>query len=221
MFVSFDSAALLPLLGYGFALGWSVAWPPGPINAEIVRRGLARGFWPGYGLCLGACTGDATWAVVVALGAGVLFAVPAMHLAMGIASAVLLVLLACIFLRGAWHGLKLWRAGEAPTAPARFESGRAGYLLGLTMALTSPWNIAFWLAVIGRPETSQLGLAASFVVASAVIVGAAAWGLLLSGAVVILRMKFASAAWEVCAKGFTGLLMLYFAARSIVRLLGG
>jgi len=221
MFMSFSMSATLPLLGYGFALGWSVAWPPGPINAEIVRRGLGRGFWSGYGLCLGACTGDAAWAVVVALGAGVLFTDPTTRLAMAIASAVLLVLLAYIFLRGAWHGLRLWRAGVTPSAPARFESGRAGYLLGLTMALTSPWNIAFWLAVIGRPETSQLGLAAIFVVASAVIVGAAAWGLLLSGAVVVLRVKFASAAWEVCAKGLTGLLMLYFAARSIARILGG
>ena len=219
--MSFDTAALLPLLGYGFALGWSVAWPPGPINAEIVRRGLARGFWSGYGLCLGACTGDAIWAVVVVLGAGVLFVEPTTRFAMGIASVILLVLLAYIFFRGAWHGLKLWRAGEAPTAPARFESGHAGYFLGLTMALTSPWNIAFWLAVIGRPETSQLGLSASLVVASAVIVGAAAWGLLISGAVVVLRKKFASAAWEVCAKVLTGFLMLYFAARSVERLIGG
>ena len=219
--MDFSASTLLPLLGYGFALGWSVAWPPGPINAEIVRRGLARGFWSGYGLCLGACTGDAGWAVVVALGAGVLFTDPTTRLVMGIASALLLILLAYVFLRGAWHGLNLWRTSATPKAPARFESGRAGYFLGLTMALTSPWNIAFWLAVIGRPETSQLGLAASFVVASAVIVGAAVWGLLLSGAVVILRMKFASAAWEVCAKGFTGLLMLYFAARSIARIVGG
>jgi len=219
--VSFDTTTLLPLLGYGFALGWSVAWPPGPINAEIVRRGLSRGFWSGYGLCLGACTGDAIWAVVVVLGAGVLFVEPTTRLIMGIASVVLLVLLAYVFFRGAWHGLQLWRAGETPAVPARFESGRAGFFLGLTMALTSPWNIAFWLAVIGRPETSQLGLPASLVVAAAVIVGAATWGLLIPGAVVVLRMKFASAAWEVCAKGLTGLLMLYFAARSVERLIGG
>ena len=63
------AAALLPLVTYGFVLGWSVAWPPGPISAEVVRRGLARGFWPAYALCLGASSGDAVWALVVALGA--------------------------------------------------------------------------------------------------------------------------------------------------------
>jgi hypothetical protein len=31
-------------------------------------------------------------------------------------------------------------------------------------------------------------------------------------------MKFVSPAWELFAKGLTGLLMLYFAARSIARL---
>ena len=65
-------AALLPLAGYGLLLGWSVAWPPGPINAEIVRRGLSRGFRPAYGVGLGASTGDAVWAIAVLLGAGVL-----------------------------------------------------------------------------------------------------------------------------------------------------
>jgi threonine/homoserine/homoserine lactone efflux protein len=218
--VTLDRAALPSLLLYGFALGWSVAWPPGPINAEIVRRGLARGFWPAYGLCLGACCGDASWAILVALGAGALFAAPGMHLALGIASTLLLFLLAALFLRGAWSGFAAWRAGPAPASPSRFESGRGGFVLGFTMAMTGPWNLAFWLAVIGRPETLQLGLAASLVVAAAVIAGAASWGVLLAGAVVWLRMRFASPAWEIFARAATGLLMLYFGLRSLLHLLG-
>jgi threonine/homoserine/homoserine lactone efflux protein len=206
---------MLPLLSYGFLLGWSVAWPPGPINAEIVRRGLARGFWPAYGLCLGACSGDAVWALVVALGAGVLFASDAARLALAVLSTALLLVLAYVFLRGAWRAS---RSGAADPAPARFEGGRAGFLLGVTMALTSPWNIAFWLAVIGRPETMQAGLAAALVVAGAVILGAATWGLLLCTGVVLLRLRFASPAWDIVARGATGLLMLYFAVRSAWRL---
>jgi threonine/homoserine/homoserine lactone efflux protein len=219
--VTLDPATLPSLLGYGFALGWSVAWPPGPINAEIVRRGLARGFWPAYSLLLGACLGDASWAVLVALGAGVVFAGAWMHLALGIVSTALLLALAFIYLRGAWHGFSLWRAGRTPAPPRGLDSRRASFLLGLTMALTGPWNMAFWLAVIGRPETLQLGLAGSLVVAVAVILGALAWGLSLTFAVVVLRLRFASAAWELFAKGATGLLMLFFAARSIQRLIAG
>jgi hypothetical protein len=37
-------------LANSYILGWSVAWPPGPINAEMIRRGLPPkdrrgGFW--------------------------------------------------------------------------------------------------------------------------------------------------------------------------------
>ena len=58
----------------GLVLGWSVAWPPGPINAEMIRRALlpwgqGGGFWAAWQLGLGACTGDFLWALGVAAGA--------------------------------------------------------------------------------------------------------------------------------------------------------
>jgi threonine/homoserine/homoserine lactone efflux protein len=214
------AASLLSLASYGFLLGWSVAWPPGPINAEIVRRGLARGFWPAYGVGLGASTGDAAWAIAVVLGAGAAFASDAARHALALLSTGLLLLLAAVYLRGAWHGLALWRAGRSVESPGRFEGGRAGYLLGLGMALSSPWNIAFWLAVIGRPDTVQAGPSASLVVAGSVLLGTNLWVLLLCAAVVQLRLRFASSAWEVVAKGATGLILLYFAADGVRRLAG-
>lgn len=53
----------LRALANGYILGWSVAWPPGPINAEMIRRGLlpkdrGGGFWSAWPIGLGACTGD-------------------------------------------------------------------------------------------------------------------------------------------------------------------
>src|SRR5947207_15055041 len=61
----------------GYILGWSVAWPPGPINAEMIRRGLlpkdpGGGFWSAWPIGLGACTGDFIWAFCVSVGAGAL-----------------------------------------------------------------------------------------------------------------------------------------------------
>ena len=212
------AVALLPLVTYGFVLGWSVAWPPGPISAEVVRRGLARGFWPAYALCLGASSGDAVWALVVALGAGVVVNGPGAHRVLAVLSIALLLLLAGLFLKGAWHGVRMWRHRAEPPSVGRFDGSRAGYLLGVTMALTSPWNLAFWLAVMGRPETVQRGFGASLVVAGSVILGAASWCLILCSAVVLLRLRFQSALWEIVAKGATGLLMLYFALRSVLSL---
>ena len=95
----------------GLVLGWSVAWPPGPINAEMIRRALlprARGggFWAAWQLGLGACTGDFLWALGVAAGAGALLASPRLHLALGVISFLLLLFLAFTFARGAWRAAR-------------------------------------------------------------------------------------------------------------------
>ncbi len=210
------NASTLALFGYGFLLGWSVAWPPGPINAEIARRCLARGFWAGYGLILGATTGDVIWALVVVLGIGVVLRGPAMHALLGGLSVGLLLFLGFTFLRGAWRSLR----GDAAPA-ARFDGGRASYLLGLTLALTSPWNMAFWLAAIGRPEMSAQGTGALLVVIAGVVTAVLAWGFVWSGVVLLLRRTGSGRAWDVGVKALTGVLMLYFAATSIAGLLAG
>ncbi len=215
------SGTALATVATGLVLGWSVAWPPGPINAEMIRRALARGFWPAYSVGLGACSGDFLWALAVTLGAGALAELPGVRTALGLVSLVLLLVLARLFLRGA---LLAWRAGRLGKAPApavsRFDSARGGYFLGLTMALSSPWNIAFWLAVIGQQAGGTLGLASSLLLATAVVTAAAAWGLVLCTAV-RMGARFATPTWEVVTQGLTGLLMLYFAARLVLRLATG
>jgi threonine/homoserine/homoserine lactone efflux protein len=217
------NAPLWPLLATGFLLGWSVAWPPGPINAEIARRCLAGGFWAGFALLLGACSADALWAVLVSLGVGLLFTTPMMREIMGVVSFALLVALSFVFLSGAWRAAM--SAQGAPAAPARFDSRRAGFFLGAAMALTSPWNIAFWLAAIGRPEMAGYATPGLLVMAAAVIAGALTWGVLWSGSVVFLHRRADSGAagrwWTFGVDLATGALMAVFALRSAVRLLGG
>jgi threonine/homoserine/homoserine lactone efflux protein len=202
------------LVAYGFVLGWSVAWPPGPINAEMVRRGLARGFRPAFGVGLGACSGDALWAIAVVLGAGLLIG-PAAQAALAWISTALLLLLAAIFFLGAWQGWRAARHGVAPIEPSRIPSARSGYWLGLGMALSSPWNLAFWLAVIGRAESQFQGVVSALLVAASVILGAALWCVVLCSAVARLRVSFSGPIWQIAAKGATGLLMLGFAARGL------
>src|SRR5579863_6997846 len=216
-------APLLPLLGTGFLLGWSVAWPPGPINAEIARRCLAGGFWAGFTLLLGACSGDALWAVLVSLGVGLLFSGRIAREAMGVVSVVLLVALCGLFLRGAWRALR--RSKSQSAEPSRFNSKQASFLLGATMALTSPWNVAFWLAAMGRPEMAGYPTPALLALAAAVIAGALTWGVLWSGSVTILRRRADSGDrsrwWAFGIDLATGALMAYFAIRSGLRLFAG
>lgn len=221
---------LLRLLLKGFLLGWSVAWPPGPINAEMLRRALTRGFWQAYSISLGACTGDFLWALGVALGAGAVADIPGVRAGLGVVSTGLLLALAWVYLRGAWASYRALKSG-APKPPERaLDSARRGYALGLMMALTSPWNIAFWLAVVGQGALAEgavgqgalgerFGVGRSIVMALAVVGGAGGWGLTLCAAV-RLGARFATPRWDITTRAATGALMLAFAARSIGRLLG-
>ncbi|MGI8955834.1 MAG: LysE family transporter [Chthoniobacterales bacterium] len=210
-------------------LGWSVAWPPGPINAEMIRRVLlprsqGGGFWPAWQLGLGACTGDFMWALGVAAGAGALLASPRLHLALGIISFLLLLFLAFNFARGAWHAYRAAYGSVGGAFVPRSDRGAKaaptlsrGYLLGLILALTSPWNIGFWFAVVGGQGAAQghstfLG---SFVLAASVVSGAIAWTIVLCTALKLGARIFARPSWQIGTQAVSALVMLAFAARLV------
>ena len=211
-----DATSLSALVGQGLLLGWSVAWPPGPVNAEMIRRSLALGFAPALAVGLGASSADFLWAIAVALGAGALAGLPGVRPVLGAVSLVLLLFLAWTFLAGAWRGWLQHRAGEPAPAPGRLDTTHGGYLVGLTMALSSPFNLAFWLAVIGQQASGALSLERSLVLAAAVVTAATAWSLVLCTGV-RLGARFATPAWEIGTRAATGLLMLGFAARLAAR----
>lgn len=54
-------------------LGISLAAPLGPIKVEMIKRGIAGGFWPSWLIGLGGVTGDFLFLVVIYLGAEHLF----------------------------------------------------------------------------------------------------------------------------------------------------
>ena len=207
----------LPLIAKGLLLGWSIAWPPGPINSEMIRRGLTRGFWPAYSLGLGACSGDFLWALAVTLGAGALADIPGVRTVLGAVSLILLLALAFVFFRNALHGWRALHGTAAPQPSAALDTSRGGYLLGIGLALSSPWNIAFWLAVVGQQAGVTLGFLPSLLLAASVVIGAATWGLFLCTAV-RLGARFATPRWEIATNTLTGLLMLYFAVQLVRRL---
>ena len=210
----------------GFLLGWSVAWPPGPINAEMIRRTLlprtkGGGFWSAWRLGLGACTGDFLWALGVATGAGAVMNTPKVRAVLGVISFVLLLALAVTFAIGAWRAAHDARSLEA-TGGARFERAPShGYWLGFTIALTSPWNIGFWFAVIGSQQQSAAGdgtFVNSVILALSVVSGAIAWTLVLCFAVRQGARIFARPAWQIGTQAVTSALMLFFAVKLLLQL---
>jgi threonine/homoserine/homoserine lactone efflux protein len=209
----------MSILINGFVLGWSVAWPPGPVNAEIIRRGLlpceqGGGFWATWRVGLGACTGDFLWALSVAAGTGVLLNKPNVRAVLGIISLALLLVLATVFSLGAWRTAKNAPSVETLTA-AKDLRGRGGYFLGLIFALSSPWNIGFWMAVVGSQQT--IAQASSFfhsiLLACAVVLGAVTWTIVLCVAVRSGARIFARPGWQVWTQALTAAVMVYFAAK--------
>jgi threonine/homoserine/homoserine lactone efflux protein len=209
----------MSILLNGFVLGWSVAWPPGPVNAEMIRRGLlpreeGRGFWETWSVGLGACTGDFVWAFAVAAGAGALLDKPGIRTLLGIVSLVLLVLLAFIFSRSAWTTARRTKDPNAPGLTNRTRA-KGGFWLGLLFVMSGPWNIGFWLAVIGSQQTliESPSLLRSLMLASAVVLGALTWTIVLCVAILLGARIFAHKRWQVWTQILTAVVMLYFAAK--------
>ncbi len=214
----------------GLVLGWSVAWPPGPVNAEMIRRGLlpraaGGGFWAAWLVGLGASTGDFLWALGVSAGAGALINTPVIRGILGALSFGLLIFLAVVFGLGAWRTARAQRTVSAPageTIEPQKSRTMPAYLLGFTFTLTSPWNIGFWLAVIGSQSAQMTGtFAHSVFLAISVVLGALTWGCILSVAVKLGARIFSHPIWQVATQGLTAVVMLYFAARLLFHLRAG
>ncbi|MEO1749769.1 MAG: LysE family transporter [Pseudomonadota bacterium] len=207
--VSLSGATPLSTAIIGFLLGWSVAWPPGPVNMEIVRRGSLHGFWAGYSLCLGGVAGDAIWALAIFLGTSALAVILLDSGALIFVSLSILSLLACHYLFQSAKDFARWREGIIKIDVPALESNRNGFLLGLLLTTTSPWSIAFWLGVSGLVDHQGITAASVTLLISAIVLGAATWGLVLSSAVYPLRPYLQKTSWHGIAKGLTGLFLLW------------
>ena len=205
----------LSTLVNGYVLGWSVAWPPGLINVEMIRRGLlpkdrGGGFWSAWPIGLGACTGDFIWAFCVSVGAGVLLNSIAVRRVLAIVSLALLLFLSVHFAIGAWKIYRVHRSAEFQTPR---NERRGGFLLDLFIVLMSPWNVAFWLAIIGSQPAQSASVRQSLAIAVAVVLGALTWGVILCTALKFGAHVFSHPNWQVATEAITAAVMLWFAIR--------
>jgi threonine/homoserine/homoserine lactone efflux protein len=190
------------------------------LRRTLLPRAQGGGFWNAWQLGLGACTGDFLWALAVMTGAGALLNTPRVRLVLSIVSFILLLLLAAMFARNAWKSFRQSKS-EIDGAVPKTKHQQSGYLLGLIIALSSPWNLGFWLAVIGGQQsvTSDSSFANSLAFALSVVLGATAWTLVFSLAIKQGARIFARPAWQAATQAITSLLMLFFAARLLGKLL--
>ena len=224
MTASLASPSLVALLATGFLLGWSVAWPPGPINAEIARRCGSGNFW-WIAAPVGASSADALWAVAVALGVGLLFAAPLGRAGMGVVSIALLLALAALFLRGRAAGLRAsFGRAELPARGARALRLRPRGCFGLGSGHGAHEPVERRLLARRHGPAGACGGAGGIAPyhGGGGYRRSVTWGILWASAECAPPPSLEGAAkrwWTIFVDLATGALMLYFAVFSAQRLM--
>jgi len=167
----------------GLIIGFSIAAPVGPIGILCIRRTLSEGRVSGFLSGLGAATADALYGCVAGFGLTVIssFLVDQRFWIQLVGGVFLLAL-----------GIRTLRSAPAERPAAASGTGLvASYASTLFLTLTNPMTIISFagiFAALGVAETGGDLLAAAGLVLG-VFIGSAAWWLLLSGGVGLMRER--------------------------------
>jgi threonine/homoserine/homoserine lactone efflux protein len=186
----------------GFAIGFSIAAPVGPIGVLCIRRSLVNGRWVGLATGLGAATADATYGAIAGFG---LTAISTFL----ISQRLWLNFFGGIFL--CYLGLRTFVSKPAK-ASADIEMVALGpaYISTALLTLANPMTIFSFLAVfagLGLATTANYGTASLLVVG--VFSGSALWWVILSTTVGGFRSRV-SDSWMQTINRLSGCLILGF-----------
>ncbi len=176
----------LDLFLRGLIIGFSIAAPVGPIGILCIRRTLAEGRASGFLSGLGAATADALYGCVAGFGLTVVSAFL-------VDQRFYIQLIGGIFLLAL--GIKTLRSVPAERAAAASGTGlTASYASTLLLTLTNPMTILSFAGIFAALGVADTGgdLSAAALLVLGVFIGSAAWWLLLSGGVGLMREKLSS-----------------------------
>lgn len=167
-------------IGY-IILGLSIAAPVGPINIEIIKRGLAFGFWPALFVGLGGMCSDLLLMGAMFLGIATLLSWTWVK--------VTLMVIGCIVLiHTGWTSLRLSHIDQGRKNSLERGVGprnlrRSSFIKGFVIAGTNPMNLLFWIGIYGSVLSGAFqeeNLFHSFLISSLVFVGIGLWNVNLA-----------------------------------------
>lgn len=176
-------ADTLPLLARAAGVGLLIAAPVGPIGLLTIQRTLERGRAAGLATGLGAAAADAVYGAVGAYGVqGVIRLLSAARVPLALGGGVLLL----------WLAWRTWHAAVDPQAAVVRDARRLLGLFAGTFALTlsNPATILSFVAVFGALAAGTAQLPSPLPMVLGVLLGSAAWWLLLTTLVAALRQRF-------------------------------
>ncbi|MGB3327351.1 MAG: LysE family transporter [Thermomicrobiales bacterium] len=201
----------IALLGYGMSVGIVLAAPVGPINVEILRRGLLISPKAGWLVGIGAMTADTIFATIIVSGVSGIADRPALR--------------APLFLAGAamvgWIGIASIRESRrgAIVLEAKARGASRSFVTGFLMAALNPMGIVYWLSVgsaLVAEAVAKVGKAGSPVLVGGVFLGIFCWvsGLALAIRLGRHRVNAQALRWIT---GVSGVILVGFAVWFIVQ----
>ena len=170
----------------GLLIGFSIAAPVGPIGILCMRRTLSEGRVSGFLSGLGAATADALYGCVAGFGLTVIstFLVDQRFWIQLVGGVFLLAL-----------GIKTLRSIPAERPATASGSGLvASYASTLFLTLTNPMTILSFAGIFAALGVAETGgdLSAAALLVLGVFAGSAAWWLILSGGVGLMRERLSA-----------------------------
>ena len=159
------------LIVYGATVGVILAAPIGPINIEIVRRGIRDGFLHGWLMGLGALTADTIYAMAIVTGFSRFAENENLRVVLFLAGAAMMAWLGYNSLRTAFSG------ADGETEAIVVPRSRT-YLAGFMLAAFNPFGIVYWLTVgagLAADAVSRFGEGSGPVLVVGVMLGILTW----------------------------------------------
>ncbi|MFG6146899.1 LysE family translocator [Halobacillus sp. B23F22_1] len=171
---------MILLLIRQIVLGLSLAAPIGPINIEIIRRGIHQGFWPSLLVGAGGMTTDLALMFLMYRGLSEYLTVNGVQLTLLVFGSLVLT----------YTGIQSFFHPSEPIveeADYRGEGNRAEllrpYLTGVSIAAFNPLNLLFWLGIYGSVLSDSLqdeNRLRAFFINSAIFIGIGMWNVNLA-----------------------------------------
>jgi threonine/homoserine/homoserine lactone efflux protein len=161
-------------------LGLSIAAPIGPINIEIIRRGIYQGLWSSLLVGAGGMTSDLILMFLMYQGLSEFLTLDSVQLA--------LLILGALVLTNTGVQSLIHRTEPMVDSPGNGEDRLStrlihSYLTGASIAAFNPLNILFWLGIYGSVLSDSFhddNIIRAFYINSAVFIGIGLWNLNLA-----------------------------------------
>lgn len=199
---------MVTLIISSIVLGLSIAAPVGPINIEIMKRGISFGFWSAFCVGLGGMSSDLLLMAVMFFGLGVFLTWKWVQVGLMLLGCFVLVHAGWTSLRG---GQNLRLGGEDERSEGT-GTKLVSYMRGAVIAGTNPMNLLFWISIYGSVLSGALqqeNMLRSFLVSSMVFLGIGLWNANLAFFVHFGRYIMHSSVLR-WVQNFASLILIYY-----------